>query len=96
MRRAAEPTLGPLSASGAAAGALVVPPPPRAAGALAAAAAPTPRALPAATTTPMRPAGVTSYDVSLEKQQVVVKGDVTPEAVLETVRKTGKKAELVK
>jgi copper chaperone len=39
---------------------------------------------------------VQSFDVSLEKQRVVVRGDVTPEAVLETVRKTGKKAELTK
>lgn len=43
-----------------------------------------------------RSPGVQSYDVSLEKQQVVVRGNVTPEAVLETVKKTGKKAELVK
>ncbi|GBF92908.1 copper transport protein ATX1-like [Raphidocelis subcapitata] len=41
-------------------------------------------------------AGVQTFDVSLEKQRVVVRGDVTPEAVLETVRKTGKKAELAK
>ncbi|KIY96157.1 copper chaperone, partial [Monoraphidium neglectum] len=38
--------------------------------------------------------GVDSYDVSLEKQQVVVKGSVSPEVVLETVKKTGKKTEL--
>ena len=43
-----------------------------------------------------RAAGVQTFDVSLEKQRVVVRGDVTPEAVLETVRKTGKKAELAK
>ena len=42
------------------------------------------------------PKGVQSYDVSLEKQTVTVRGDVTPEAVLETVKKTGKKTELVK
>lgn len=39
--------------------------------------------------------GVESYDVSLEQQRVVVRGNVTPEAVLATVSKTGKKAELV-
>lgn len=39
--------------------------------------------------------GVESFDVSLEQQRVVVKGNVTPEAVLQTVSKTGKKAELV-
>lgn len=41
------------------------------------------------------PAGVESFDVSLEQQRVVVRGSVTPQAVLETVAKTGKKAELV-
>jgi copper chaperone len=41
------------------------------------------------------PAGVESFDVSLEQQRVVVRGNVTPQAVLETVAKTGKKAELV-
>jgi len=40
-------------------------------------------------------AGVESYDISLEQQKVVVRGNVTPEAVLATVSKTGKKAELV-
>lgn len=40
--------------------------------------------------------GVDSYDVSLEKQQVVVRGNITPQAVLDTVKKTGKKTELVK
>jgi copper chaperone len=39
--------------------------------------------------------GVESFDVSLKEQKVVVKGNVTPEAVLATVSKTGKKAELV-
>ncbi|WIA09813.1 hypothetical protein OEZ86_012351 [Tetradesmus obliquus] len=39
--------------------------------------------------------GVESFDVSLEQQRVVVRGNVTPQAVLETVAKTGKKAELV-
>lgn len=39
-------------------------------------------------------AGVTSFEVSLEEQKVTVKGDVTPEAVLEKVAKTGKKTEL--
>lgn len=42
----------------------------------------------------LRP-GVESYDVSLEKQTVVVKGSAAPEAVLEAVKKTGKKTELV-
>lgn len=41
------------------------------------------------------PAGVESFDVSLEKQTVVVCGNVTPQAVLETISKTGKKATLV-
>ena len=40
------------------------------------------------------PIGVTSFEVSLEEQKVTVKGDVTPEAVLEKVAKTGKKTEL--
>ncbi|KAI8470230.1 MAG: putative copper chaperone [Monoraphidium minutum] len=40
-------------------------------------------------------AGVDSFDVSLEKQQVVVKGSAAPEVVVETVKKTGKKTELV-
>jgi copper chaperone len=40
--------------------------------------------------------GVQSCDVSLERQTATVVGDVTPEAVLEAVAKTGKKAELVK
>ncbi|KAF8073255.1 hypothetical protein HT031_000916 [Scenedesmus sp. PABB004] len=40
--------------------------------------------------------GVESFDVSLEQQRVVVRGAaLTPEAVLATVAKTGKKAELV-
>jgi copper chaperone len=38
---------------------------------------------------------VESFDVSLEQQRVVVRGNVTPQAVLDTVSKTGKKAELV-
>jgi copper chaperone len=38
---------------------------------------------------------VESFDISLEKQQVVVRGNVTPEAVVEKVSKTGKKTELV-
>ena len=42
------------------------------------------------------PSGVASFDVSLEKQRVTVRGDVTPEAVLEVVKTTGKKAELAK
>lgn len=40
--------------------------------------------------------GVDSYEVSLEKQQAVVRGKaLDPQAVLEKVAKTGKKAELV-
>eukprot|EP01018_Ginkgo_biloba_P016128 Gb_14860 [translate_table: standard] len=34
--------------------------------------------------------GVESYDVSLKDQKVTVKGNVKPEAVLQTVSKTGK------
>jgi copper chaperone len=37
---------------------------------------------------------VESYDISLEQQKVVVRGDVTPQAVLEAVSKSGKKTEL--
>ena len=39
-------------------------------------------------------AGVESFEVSLEEQKVTVRGDVTAEAVLEKVAKTGKKTEL--
>ncbi|XP_074587117.1 copper transport protein ATX1-like [Curcuma longa] len=35
--------------------------------------------------------GVESFDVDLKEQKVTVKGDVKPEAVLQTVSKTGKK-----
>ncbi|GAA0139685.1 hypothetical protein LIER_35121 [Lithospermum erythrorhizon] len=35
--------------------------------------------------------GVESFDIDLEEQKVTVKGNVKPEAVLETVSKTGKK-----
>ncbi|XP_043813982.1 copper transport protein ATX1 isoform X1 [Manihot esculenta] len=35
--------------------------------------------------------GVESYDINLEEQKVTVKGNVQPEAVLQTVSKTGKK-----
>jgi copper chaperone len=38
-------------------------------------------------------AGVESFDVDLASQKVTVKGNVTPEAVLEKVSKTGKKTE---
>eukprot|EP00199_Chlamydomonas_sp_CCMP681_P008343 CAMPEP_0119108392 /NCGR_PEP_ID=MMETSP1180-20130426/14122_1 /TAXON_ID=3052 ORGANISM="Chlamydomonas cf sp, Strain CCMP681" /NCGR_SAMPLE_ID=MMETSP1180 /ASSEMBLY_ACC=CAM_ASM_000741 /LENGTH=66 /DNA_ID=CAMNT_0007093999 /DNA_START=81 /DNA_END=278 /DNA_ORIENTATION=- len=38
--------------------------------------------------------GVESFDVDLAAQKVTVKGNVTPEAVLEKVSKTGKKTEL--
>ncbi|PIN08716.1 Copper chaperone [Handroanthus impetiginosus] len=34
--------------------------------------------------------GVESFDIDLEKQKVTVKGNVQPEAVLQTVSKTGK------
>ncbi|XP_039070815.1 copper transport protein ATX1-like isoform X2 [Hibiscus syriacus] len=35
--------------------------------------------------------GVESYDIDLEQQKVTVKGNVQPDAVLQTVSKTGKK-----
>nr|XP_019702688.1 copper transport protein ATX1 isoform X4 [Elaeis guineensis] len=35
--------------------------------------------------------GVESFDVDLKEQKVTVKGNVTPDAVLQTVSKTGKK-----
>ncbi|OAY73388.1 copper transport protein ATX1-like [Ananas comosus] len=35
--------------------------------------------------------GVESFDVNLTEQKVTVKGNVKPEAVLQTVSKTGKK-----
>lgn len=35
--------------------------------------------------------GVESYDVDLKEQKVVVKGNVQPDKVLQTVSKTGKK-----
>ncbi|CAO2166108.1 unnamed protein product [Urochloa humidicola] len=35
--------------------------------------------------------GVESYDVDIKEQKVTVKGNVTPDAVLQTVSKTGKK-----
>lgn len=34
--------------------------------------------------------GVESYDIDLKEQKVTVKGNVQPEAVLQTVSKTGK------
>ncbi|KAK6156292.1 hypothetical protein DH2020_010540 [Rehmannia glutinosa] len=34
--------------------------------------------------------GVESFDIDIEKQKVTVKGNVQPEAVLQTVSKTGK------
>ncbi|MQM12134.1 hypothetical protein Taro_045049 [Colocasia esculenta] len=40
--------------------------------------------------------GVESFDINLEEQKVTVKGTAAPEAVLETVSKTGKKAEFWK
>ncbi|CAA7059942.1 unnamed protein product [Microthlaspi erraticum] len=36
--------------------------------------------------------GVESFDVDLKEQKVTVKGNVQPEAVLQTVSKTGKKS----
>ncbi|KZV55287.1 copper transport protein CCH-like [Dorcoceras hygrometricum] len=36
--------------------------------------------------------GVESFDINLEQQKVTVKGNVTPESVLQTVSKTGKAA----
>ncbi|PUZ44414.1 hypothetical protein GQ55_8G091300 [Panicum hallii var. hallii] len=35
--------------------------------------------------------GVEYYDVDIKEQKVTVKGNVTPDAVLQTVSKTGKK-----
>ncbi|QHO53251.1 Copper transport protein CCH [Arachis hypogaea] len=35
--------------------------------------------------------GVESFDINLKEQKVTVKGNVEPEAVLQTVAKTGKK-----
>ncbi|KAG6522272.1 copper transport protein ATX1-like [Zingiber officinale] len=35
--------------------------------------------------------GVESFEVDLQEQKVTVKGDVTPEAVFQTVSKSGKK-----
>ncbi|KAL5231036.1 hypothetical protein ABZP36_029812 [Zizania latifolia] len=35
--------------------------------------------------------GVESFDVDIKEQKVTVKGNVTPDAVLKTVSKTGKK-----
>ncbi|CAM0910550.1 unnamed protein product [Alopecurus aequalis] len=37
--------------------------------------------------------GVESFDVNIEEQKVTVKGNVTADAVLQTVSKTGKKTE---
>nr|XP_043612680.1 copper transport protein ATX1 [Erigeron canadensis] len=37
--------------------------------------------------------GVESFDIDMEQQKVTVKGNVQPNAVLETVSKTGKKTE---
>lgn len=39
-------------------------------------------------------AGVESVNIDLPSQKVLVKGDVTPEAVLQQVSKTGKPTEL--
>jgi copper chaperone len=35
--------------------------------------------------------GVESYDIDLKEQKVTVKGNVQPDAVLQTVSRTGKK-----
>ncbi|KAL9254697.1 Copper transport protein ATX1-like protein [Drosera capensis] len=35
--------------------------------------------------------GVETYDINLEEQKVTVKGNIQPDAVLQTVSKTGKK-----
>ncbi|KAK2634234.1 hypothetical protein Ddye_029026 [Dipteronia dyeriana] len=35
--------------------------------------------------------GVEEYDVNIDEQKVTVKGNVQPDAVLQTVSKTGKK-----
>ncbi|KAH7547765.1 hypothetical protein ACOSP7_033009 [Xanthoceras sorbifolium] len=35
--------------------------------------------------------GVESFDINIEEQKVTVKGNVQPDAVLQTVSKTGKK-----
>lgn len=40
------------------------------------------------------PVGVQSVDIDLPSQKVLVKGDVTPEAVVQQVSKTGKPTEL--
>ncbi|KAF5796217.1 putative heavy metal-associated domain, HMA, heavy metal-associated domain superfamily [Helianthus annuus] len=37
--------------------------------------------------------GVETFDIDLEQQKVTVKGNVQPDAVLQTVSKTGKKTE---
>ncbi|XP_066359649.1 copper transport protein ATX1-like [Miscanthus floridulus] len=37
--------------------------------------------------------GVESFDVDIKEQKVTVKGNITPDAVLQTVSKTGKKTE---
>lgn len=38
--------------------------------------------------------GVSSYDVSLEKQSVLVKGTISYDDVLEKIKKTGKEVRL--
>ncbi|KAL2934996.1 Copper transport protein CCH [Bienertia sinuspersici] len=35
--------------------------------------------------------GVESYDINIDEQKVTVKGNVQPEAVFQTISKTGKK-----
>jgi hypothetical protein len=38
--------------------------------------------------------GVDSYDISLEKQEVIVKGSIEYEKVLEIIKKTGKEVRI--
>lgn len=39
--------------------------------------------------------GVSSFDVSLEKQEVIVRGDASYDDVLATIKKTGKEVCLI-
>lgn len=43
----------------------------------------------------MEPAGISSYDISLEKQEVVVKGTIGYDTLLEKIKKTGKEVSWV-
>lgn len=42
-----------------------------------------------------RATGVSSYDISLEKQEVIVKGSIGYELLLEKIKKTGKEVRAV-